>query len=340
MSQNGGIRGPGQIVTSTAPAKKANLSEAQQYSSLGNWPGLIFYQNYSTPGTYSFTSPIDGNISYMAIGGGGGGDNGNVGDGGGGGGGGGGCIYASNVAVSVGDILTIVVGAGGSGPATYNSDSNPGGNSSVTLTQTGKTNFVITAQGGYGGKTYPAGVSLGGMYDYTASYNNGTVAGGSNKVLGTYAGGGGGAGYNGGGGGGGAASAGGNGGGGIGSIGTNGAGTIGPTGGQGGAASTTASAPSSGGGAGGSGQHDITGGGGGGGYTYSSSVPTTAGGNGNGLTTSGSKGGNGGFPGGGGGGSWDTGTGVTSDGGNGFVRIVWGTNASGARLFPVNALDT
>ena len=33
-------------------------------------------------------------------------------------------------------------------------------------------------------------------------------------------------------------------------------------------------------------------------------------------------------------------SGTASVGGNGFVRIVWGTNASGARFFPGNALDT
>lgn len=344
MAQNGGIRGPGQTFTTSLPPIRYNLSEQQQIKSTGNWPGIIQYQNYVTPGTYTFSAPISGNISYMAIGGGGGSSRGKTGDGGGGGGGGGGCIFASNVLVSQGDQLTIVVGAGGTATTTFGVDGNPGGNSSVTLTQAGKTDFVITAEGGLGGKIYNLGATGYANSSVTSNYNGGTVAGGTTKTIGQYAGGQGGGPYNGGGGGGGAASAGGVGGGGKGAI----AGTFyqglpaspGPTGGQGGAANTTGGAPSSGGGAGGAGGLDATGGGGGGGYTYSSVSVTSAGSAGNGLITLGSKGGDGGFPGGGGGGCYDTGYGTASVGGNGFVRIVWGTNASGARFFPGNALDT
>lgn len=342
MAQNGGIKGVGQEFSSATSPQKVNISEVQQLLSLNKWPGLELFQNFYQPGTYSFSAPVNGVISYMAIGGGGAGDNGNSGDGGGGGGGGGCCVYASDVEVSAGDILTVVVGAGGSGPATKNTISNPGGNSSVTLAQTGKSNFVITATGGAGGKNYNGGQSAAVVYTVTSGYNTGTVAGGTNKIVVGYNGGLGGAAYDGGGGGGGAAGYGGAGGHGSGAI----AATVsspGIGGGGGGGASQAATAGNSGGGNGGAGQQNATGGGGGGAYTFTTAHPsaiTTNGSNGNGLQGVGSQGGAGGFPGGGGGGSFDTNYGITSDGGNGFVRIVWGSNASGQRKFPSNAGDT
>ena len=295
--------------------------------------GGPLFQNFDTPGTYSFTVPAGvSKLSFMAIGGGGAGDNGNSGDGGGGGGAGGAAAYTSNLSVTPGSTLTVVVGAGGEVDTVYATRANDGGNSSVTFGS-----FVMTTPGGQGGGNYSNNP---GAISYNPTFVN-TPAG---VITGGYAGGGGGGGYDGGGGGGGAGGLGGVGGNGGGSIsgrlytsGFDGAGA--GAGGGGAGYNLTGGVGSLGGGNGGAGQNNTTGGGGGGAYTYSSTILTTDGSDGNGLTSSGSQGGVGGFPGGGGGGSFDNGTGITTPGGNGFVRIVWGTNGIGQREFPNNALD-
>ena len=196
--------------------------------------------------------------------------------------------------------------------------------------------FIIDAAGGRGGAPYTANPGATGANAVFTSIPSGVVTAG-------YVGGNGGPAFNGGGGGGGAAGAAGNGG--TGSAAKDATTTNAPTNsyaGGGGGAVSAGGTGSLGGANGGTGQNDTTGGGGGGAYTFTSVAEflDTNGSNGNGLTTSGSKGGNGGFPGGGGGGSFDGGVGVASSGGNGFVRIVWGTNSSGVRKFPDNALDT
>lgn len=304
----------------------------------GNWiavqqappPNQI---NFTTTGSQSYTIPAGvSTISIMAIGGGGAGDNGNAGDGGGGGGAGGACAFVNSLAVTPGDTLTIVVGAGGVVDTTFNARTDSGDASSITYGS-----FVMTAPGGQGGANYATNP---GAIGYDPTFVN-TPAG---ATTGGYAGGGGGGGYDGGGGGGGAAGPGGVGGNGGGAIsgrlytsGFDGAGT--GAGGGGAGYNLTGGLGSSGGGNGGAGQNNTTGGGGGGAYTFSTEVLTTDGGDGNGVTTAGgvggSKGGDGGYPGGGGGGSWDTGYGVGSPGGDGFVRIVFGTG----REFPGNAED-
>jgi len=195
--------------------------------------------------------------------------------------------------------------------------------------------FIIDAAGGRGGAPYTANPGATGANAVFTSIPSGVVTAG-------YVGGNGGPAFNGGGGGGGAAGAAGNGG--TGSAAKDATTTNAPTNsyaGGGGGAVSAGGTGSLGGANGGTGQNDTTGGGGGGAYTFTSVAEflDTNGSNGNGLTTSGSKGGNGGFPGGGGGGSFDGGVGVVSSGGNGFVRIVWGTNSSGVRKFPDNALD-
>ena len=195
--------------------------------------------------------------------------------------------------------------------------------------------FIIDAAGGRGGAPYSANPGANGANAVFSSIPVGVVTAG-------YIGGNGGGAFDGGGGGGGAAGAAGAGG--TGSHSSNQTATEAPTNsyaGGGGGARSSAGIGSLGGASGGTGQTNITGGGGGGAYTFTSVAAflDTNGSNGNGLTTSGSKGGNGGFPGGGGGGSFDGGVGVASSGGNGFVRIVWGTNSSGIRRFPDNALD-
>jgi hypothetical protein len=82
------------------------IAAAQYYN-----PEAKDQQEFSTPGTYSFTVPTAvTSISAVAIGGGGGGAS-NVNDGGGGGGAG--LQYRNDIAVTPGETLTVVVGVGG-----------------------------------------------------------------------------------------------------------------------------------------------------------------------------------------------------------------------------------
>ena len=83
-------------------------------------------QEFTSPGTYSFIVPANvESISMVAVGGGGGGAQ-NTDDGGGGGGGA--LAYNNNVAVTSGEVLTVVVGQGG---APGNGAGTAGGQSSV-----------------------------------------------------------------------------------------------------------------------------------------------------------------------------------------------------------------
>lgn len=308
-----------------------STTDIAQYVGAGNWVGYLKYAQFKTPGTYSFEIPRGvTTISILAIGAGGAGDDGNTGDGGGGGGAGGACAVASNVAVTPGNTITVVVGAGGTSGQGKGVRAQSGGNTTVTIGT-----FVMNAVGGQGGAPYNASPGATGANAVFTSTPAGVVTAG-------YIGGNGGSAYDGGGGGGGAAGAAGNGG--TGCAAKDATSTNAPAnsyaGGGGGAISTAGIGFI--GSNGGTGQNNITGGGGGGAYTFTSKTAflNTAGSNGNGSTSAGSKGGDGGFPGGGGGGSFDNGTGVVSSGGDGFVRIVWGSNSSGERKFPNNALDT
>jgi hypothetical protein len=291
--------------------------------------------DYATPGTYTFIIPPNVTaISAMAVGGGGAGDDGNSGDGGGGGGSGGSAGYFNNLAVTPGQSMTIVVGAGGAATTAKNTKAPNGGLSSVSYST-----FTMSVPGGIGGSPYTA--NPGAAPPAAPTFSNAPVG----LVTAGFQGGGGGAGFNGGGGGGGAAGLQGVGGNGSRSSSTSLYSTelngVGGGGGGGGANIAAGISSTSGGkssGSGGAGQNDVTGGGGGGSVTYSNTVLSTGGGNGNGLSSAGSKGGDGGFPGGGGGGSWDSNTGLSSSGGGGFVRLVWGT-LGGARQFPNNAGD-
>ena len=294
-------------------------------------------QNYTTPGTYTFIVPSNATtLSAMAVGGGGAGDDGNSGDGGGGGGSGGSAGFFNGLAVTPGQTLTIVVGAGGAATSVKNTKAPDGGLSSVTFGS-----FTMTAPGGIGGSPYTA--NPGAAAPSAPSFAN--TPGG--VTTGGYAGGAGGGGFDGGGGGGGAGGLAGAGG--TGAYSNSGSATNGGSGAGGGGG--TASAAGIGvanagyvGGSGGSGQNNVTGGGGGGSATYTPAVNATAGGNGNGLSGPGTQGGAGGFPGGGGGGSWDTNNGTASAGGGGFVRLVWsgtvqaytGSSYIGTSSTPVN----
>ena len=88
-------------------------------------------QEFTTPGTYTFIVPANvESLSMVAVGGGGGGAQ-NVDDGGGGGGGA--LAYSNNVAVTPGEVLTVIVGAGGK----YgNGSGTAGGQSSVIRAST------------------------------------------------------------------------------------------------------------------------------------------------------------------------------------------------------------
>ena len=109
-------------------------------------------RSYSTAGSYTFVVPAGvTRISFAAIGGGGGGG---VGDENYGAGGGGACAYRNNVAVTPGESISIIVGAGGAGaPSTTlnfagaGSPGSPGGFSRVTVN-----GVSTTAGGGSGGQ--------------------------------------------------------------------------------------------------------------------------------------------------------------------------------------------
>lgn len=97
-------------------------------------------QNYTTAGTHSFTVPAGvTSISVAAIGGGGGGygSSSNPGSGGGGGA----FMYANNVSVTAGQVLTVAVGAGGTGSI------NPTGGGNSAVYNASFTNFVLAGGG-------------------------------------------------------------------------------------------------------------------------------------------------------------------------------------------------
>ena len=179
---------------------------------------------YTTAGTYSFVVPVGiTSISAVCVGGGGGGgaNGGSIYTDNAGGGAGGGLAYGT-FAVTPGETLTIVVGAGGAGGTSSSRDGGDGGNSSVSSSSS---TFLQGNGGGGGGQ---------GVDNYAAEGGNGGTFSGIATVTG--GGGNGGDGGNGGGGGGGAGGAGGySGDGGYGqSFGGAGAGTDGAGGGGGG----------------------------------------------------------------------------------------------------------
>lgn len=245
---------------------------------------------YLTAGTYSFTVPVGVEfISVAAIGGGGGG--GNVGSGyGGSGGSGGACAYANDIPVTSGEVLSIVVGAGGT-PATNGGD---------TRIARGATT-ILTAGGGRGGNGTGATVA-GGTYSVNAALVDGSYGG--------WNGGFGGVSY------GGTGQRGGNGTG-SGYIGSAGGGSGGHTGGPNEQDGGTGAVGAIGGGLGG--DNTTHSGAGGGGGALSQGYPGF-----NGLLGNGSTGGVGGRYGGGGGGGSHGGS-QGGAGAAGAIRIIWGS---------------
>lgn len=275
-------------------------------------------QQFTTTGTNTFTVPADvRNISVVCVGAGGGG-----GDGGANaetpGGGGGALAWVSNLPVTPGESLTIVVGAGGAGGATGVAGSSYiARGSTILMTAFGGTNGGTTANAASkAGGTFSFGSGVLGVAGIGTGGGNGGAGGGATNASGGNGGGGGAGGYSG----------------------------AGGAGGDGATASADGSDGTGGGGGGGeaSAAGNNTGAGGGGGIGILGEGAIGIGGTGNvsdfgaggsggndGTIGGGSAGnGAGGLYGGGGGGS--SGGGTPGTGANGAVRIVWGP----ARYYP------
>jgi len=269
---------------------------------------------YSTPGTYTFTVPNGvAAVSVVAVGGGGGGAMGNTGNAGGGGGLG----WKNNISVSAGQTYTVVVGAGGNRASYTDSyDTSYDGNTSYF-----NNTSVVYGGGGGRGRQNSIGIQAsGGAYAGDGGGNGGVGGYESGNVAGP--GGGGAGGYSGSGGAGGNPNANGNdGSGGVGGGGGGGGGGTGYDGaGGGGVGMYGQGASGSGGGSSGNGGTLGYGGGGGSGGT----------GGDNSSSTMYYPAGSGGLRGGGGGGTNDGSTGPNQSGagGNGGVRIIWGSSRS------------
>ena len=260
---------------------------------------VVGQQEYTSPGSYSWTCPSEVNqVSVVCIGGGGGGGSNNYEAGGGGGLG-----WKNNIPVTPGTTYTVVVGNGGNGNTSGGTD---GGDSYFINTSTVK---------GGGGK----GNNQGG-----GTYNGDGGGNGGDHIV--YGGGGGAGGYSangnsnsGGSGGGGAANGLTGGGAGGGGVGIYGEGTSGQNY-QGGTGNVTSYGAVMYGGGGGSGGNNGTNG----------VAPTFSGGY-YGLSA-GMPGGN--YGGGGGGGASNWGSNGGNQGGQGAVRIIWGVVNGVSRAFP------
>lgn len=148
-------------------------------SSVAVPPRLIL--RYSTAGTYSWTVPAGVYLVYVEVRPGGGGSGGATSSGGSGGGGGGGGQAEGWVAVTPGQVITIIVGAGGTaGTGSPAVNGGAGGSSSFGST------LPISATGGGGGGTQSGTGGLGGIGSggqinrsggngYAGTYLNGTT---------------------------------------------------------------------------------------------------------------------------------------------------------------------
>lgn len=182
---------------------------------------------YTTAGTYSWVVPAGvTSVSAVVVGGGGGGDTGNgIGWGGliygtGKSGAGAGLAYANNISVTPGEVLTVVVGAGGSGGTSYlynrdtstylstptastsGSESSFKRSSTNLVRATGGANLNGTPgsaatgtgfSGGFGANgNGQSGSGGGGAAGYSGNGGNGGLAGNNNATAGSGGGGGGG----------------------------------------------------------------------------------------------------------------------------------------------------
>jgi len=280
------------------------------------------HQLFTTPGSFNWTVPAGvTSVCVVCVGGGGGGGKQYTS-----GGGGGALAYRNNIAVTPGEVIAIVVGAGGA--RFTGSTSTPGGLSSFA---NGIANKQVRAGGG--GSKYGTGTntvdSPGGadVVNGTTGAANAIGGGGfggkgSNGGAGNYGGGGGAGGYTG---------AGGN-------AGENAAGGAGAGGGGGGGADGSGDATAgAGGGGGGVGIFGQGANGAGGQYNVNVSSINGKGGSGGGNATvnTGSNNSDGGLYGGGGGAAGGSGT-RQGAGGGGAVRILWGAG----RAFPSTNVST
>jgi hypothetical protein len=248
------------------------------------------------PNTYS--------VDFLVIAGGGSGGGGNYHAGGGGAGG----YRTSTQTVTVGTVITVTVGDGGT-CASLTSQGGDGSNSSIS----GSGLTTITSTGGGGGGNYTAGVGKnGGSGGGGSGGNSGYNAGGSGNTPSTSPsqGNNGGTGFNGG------VGQGGGGGGGAGAVGGNGTDTVGGAGGNGTASSITGSS--------------VTRAGGGGGGIANSQTAGTGGtgGGGSGQSESGSPA----YP--------VAGTANTGSGGGGAERTPANVGASGGKGVVILSLPT
>ena len=145
----------------------------------------IFDQNFTTPGTYSWTAPAGvTSVSVVAVGSGGtGGYQWSSG-----GGGGGGLGYKNNISVTPGQTYTVEVGAAGPTMVTNATSSTAMGNNSYFISDTtvcgfgagrGGTDSTGSGNGGYGGGYTGDGGGRGGDAGYSGNWTrSGGGAGG------------------------------------------------------------------------------------------------------------------------------------------------------------------
>jgi hypothetical protein len=280
-----------------------NLDAAYDYSfSQYTPPGQVAF---TTTGTQTWTVPVGiYEISAVVVGGGGGGGGGESGRNEGVSGGGGGGLAYGTFAVTPGEVLTIVVGAGGNGGSSGN-DGNAGNPSTIS---SGATVYLSGGGGGAGRERSTATVT-GGASTGTKRAGGGAGGNSGGNSTDTGSGGGGAGGYSGNGGAGG----------------TTGAGSSSPGDGGGGGGATNSGQGYGGGGVGLFGQ-----GFGGAGGPFNG---PTGGGAGIGGTAGTRP--NGGNYGGGGGACDDDTNGSGGNGAQGAVRIVWGPG----RTYPIGSLE-
>lgn len=141
------------------------------------------YHTYTTVGTSGFSPAVTGNVEILVVGGGGaGGRNGTVD--GAGGGGAGGVLYTQSYPVTSGQQYTVVVGAGGVGVASPNTNSNDGNPSQFgTLVAIGggkgggESSFRTGGPGGSGGGAGGYASKPGGMGIVGQGFSGGPCSG-------------------------------------------------------------------------------------------------------------------------------------------------------------------
>lgn len=159
--------GAGNLITGAAPGGLRIVwgTSARRFPSFNvrqknNYFPLVYtYAGVGNQTSYSYVVPEDvQSLALIVIGGGGGSDT-TYQDAtrASGGGGAGGFIWGENINVDPGDVLSILVGRGGSAGVVGNIGGKTGGTSSVTLTDAASRNFSVSGQGGTGANGTSAG---------------------------------------------------------------------------------------------------------------------------------------------------------------------------------------